>query len=82
MQDAIRAGVDVLLDPARHINLKKYFWKIFACRALGLKCAVESIGLSWEGKHHRAIDDARNLARLAQLLLSSDAQRHGRHRMD
>lgn len=56
-EDAIRAGVDVLLDPARHINLKKCFWKIFACRALGLKCAVESIGLSWEGKHHRAIDD-------------------------
>jgi len=55
----------------RHINLKKCFWKIFACRALGLKCAVENIGLSWEGEHHRAIDDARNLARLAQLLLSA-----------
>jgi len=70
-EDAFRAGVDVLLDPARHINLKKCFWKIFACRALGLKCAVESMGLLWEGAHHRAIDDARNLARLAQLLLSA-----------
>ena len=49
-EDAVRAGVDVLLDPARHINLKKCFWKIFACRALGLKCAVESIGLSCGGQ--------------------------------
>ncbi len=70
------------MDRIRHINLKKCFWKIFVCRALGLKCAVESIGLSWEGKHHSAIDDARNLARLAQLLLSSDAERHGRYGMD
>lgn len=63
-EDAQRAGVLPMLDIGLHTNLKKWFWKMFDCRALGLRPAVEALGLQWFGTYHRGIDDARNLAGL------------------
>lgn len=53
----------------RHINLKKAFadWK--GIKPCGMKAALGILGLPLEGQHHRAIDDARNIARIAHQLL-------------
>lgn len=62
--DALRAGCPPALDPTRHTNMKKWHGKLFACRAIGLWSATESVGLKWVGTYHRGIDDARNLSRV------------------
>lgn len=59
-----------MLNGLTHHNAKKWHWKILDCRAMGLKPAVESMGLSWQGAYHRGIDDARNLAQVIRTLLS------------
>lgn len=69
-QDALRLDCKPMLEGMLHTNLKKWHWKVFNCRALGLQPAVEMLGLEWEGTHHRGIDDARNLANVAIHMLS------------
>lgn len=64
-QDASRLHCKPMLDGMRHTNLKKWHWKVFDCRALGLQPAVEMLGLEWKGTYHRGIDDARNVANVA-----------------
>lgn len=64
-KDALRLRCKPMLDGMRHTNLKKWHWKVYDCRALGLQPAVEMLGLRWEGTYHRGIDDARNVAKLA-----------------
>ena len=53
----------------QHINLKKAFagWKNI--RPCGMSKALELMRLPLVGQYHRAIDDARNIAKLAQLVL-------------
>jgi inhibitor of KinA sporulation pathway (predicted exonuclease) len=69
--DAARVGCASMLDPERHTNLKKWFAKVFACRALGLKPATAALGIEWAGTYHRGIDDARNLASVAAVIINS-----------
>ena len=61
----------------RHINLKKEFARLMSVKVCGMERALSLVGLPLEGTHHRGIDDARNIARLAALVLpvleSSDA---------
>ena len=64
-KDAWRLNREPMLKGMLHTNLKKWHWKVFDCRALGLQPAVEMLGLEWEGTYHRGIDDARNLANVA-----------------
>ncbi|KAJ0977972.1 hypothetical protein J5N97_013446 [Dioscorea zingiberensis] len=52
----------------RWINLKGSFQDIFGVRC-NLKEAVELSGLTWEGRPHCGLDDARNTARLLALLM-------------
>ncbi|MGC1273304.1 MAG: 3'-5' exonuclease [Planctomycetaceae bacterium] len=54
-----------------HINLKKEFARLRGEKVRGMARALKAAGLSLEGTHHRAIDDARNIARLALLILSA-----------
>lgn len=54
---------------ASHINLKKEFSRVFGTRARGLKEALAHAGLHFEGRHHRGVDDARNVGRLATMIL-------------
>ncbi|URD82540.1 hypothetical protein MUK42_05205 [Musa troglodytarum] len=48
----------------RWINLKVPFQEMFQGIRCGLKDAVEHVGLTWEGRAHCGLDDARNTARL------------------
>ncbi len=53
----------------RHLNVKKQFTHTFGLRPSGMKRALAQVGLPLEGIHHRGIDDARNIAKLAALVL-------------
>lgn len=49
----------------KHISLKHQYGQFKKLRrAIGMKNALESEGLTLEGTHHRGIDDARNIARI------------------
>ncbi len=50
-------------------NLKKEFARVFRVKSGGMARALEVVGLPLEGTHHREMDDARNIARLAVLIL-------------
>jgi inhibitor of KinA sporulation pathway (predicted exonuclease) len=52
-----------------HLNLKTAFAAWRGVRRCGLATALDHLGLRLEGSHHRGIDDARNIARIAQLVL-------------
>lgn len=52
-----------------HINLKKEFAKMFSVKSCGMKRALSMAGLAFDGTHHRGIDDARNIAKLARMIL-------------
>lgn len=66
LADAERLGCPVMLDPERHCSMKRWHWKLYACRGMGLRPAAESLGLEWQGIYHRGIDDARNLAAIVK----------------
>jgi 3'-5' exoribonuclease 1 len=53
----------------RHVNVKKEFARVFKVRPCGMAEALKHAGLPLEGQHHRGIDDARNIAKLARLVL-------------
>ena len=53
-----------------HMNLKQQFAQARQLRrALGLKSALQLAGMQFSGQQHRALDDARNTARLLPLVL-------------
>ncbi|RJR30664.1 MAG: 3'-5' exonuclease [Candidatus Latescibacterota bacterium] len=52
-----------------HINVKRAYCESKGIKLCGMKRALEIAGLPLEGSHHRGIDDARNIARLAVLIL-------------
>lgn len=47
-----------------HVNLKRPWKKSTGHRRTGLRAAMAFHELAFEGRHHRGIDDARNIARL------------------
>jgi inhibitor of KinA sporulation pathway (predicted exonuclease) len=53
----------------RHVNLKEEFSRVFGVRICGMSKALAHVGLQLQGTHHRGIDDARNISRLAELVL-------------
>lgn len=53
-----------------HINLKKTFCDLKRIKPCGMKRALRILGIPLEGKHHRGIDDARNIVKIAQVILS------------
>jgi inhibitor of KinA sporulation pathway (predicted exonuclease) len=54
---------------SRHLNLKASFAALKGVRPCGMARALAICGLPLEGRHHRALDDARNITRLAALIL-------------
>ena len=52
-----------------HINLKEEFALWRGVKRCGMAKALKQLNLPLEGVHHRGIDDARNIARIAQQLL-------------
>lgn len=72
--DCTLHGVDYPL-PVEHINLKSVFAKVFRCRRVGMAKALKQLGIPLEGTHHRGIDDARNIARILQQMLTAAPDR-------
>jgi 3'-5' exoribonuclease 1 len=54
-----------------HINLKMEFARWQGVRPCGMARALDQLGLDLAGTHHRGIDDARNIARIAQQVLAT-----------
>lgn len=56
---------------AHHINLKRVYGKLTKQRqGLSLKSALEQLTISFDGTHHRGVDDAHNTARIVQQVLT------------
>jgi 3'-5' exoribonuclease 1 len=64
-QDCALHRVNFPFD-AEHLNVKVHFAKKMNCRACGISAALKKVGLRFEGKHHRGIDDARMVVKLLQ----------------
>ncbi|MEV6520743.1 3'-5' exonuclease [Longispora sp. NPDC051575] len=57
---------------ARHVNLKAVFTEAHGLRRRpGMAAALDIAGLRLEGRHHRGVDDARNIAALLLHLLAA-----------
>ena len=57
-----------------HINLKSLYARAYSTKAsIGLSDAMRKLSMSFEGRLHRGIDDARNIARVAQTILMLDS---------
>ncbi|MBI3298928.1 MAG: GrpB family protein [Elusimicrobia bacterium] len=54
-----------------HLDLRQRFSEQRGLEPQTMKRALELAGLAQEGHHHRGLDDARNIARLATLILKS-----------
>ncbi|MGJ3238420.1 MAG: exonuclease domain-containing protein [Anaerolineae bacterium] len=61
----------------QHCNLKNLFANIYGNR-LGIKQAMDKLRLTWQGRQHRGVDDAHNIARTLHHLL----QIHGTDLLD
>lgn len=54
---------------SNHLNLKHLFAQWRNVNPCGMERALQLVNLPLEGIHHRGLDDARNIARLALLML-------------
>ena len=64
INDCLHAGLESeWLDPYRDIKAQYHHLKGLQ-RKLGLKKCLQREGIEFDGNHHRALDDARNLAEL------------------
>lgn len=66
-----RHGLQSSLERLGHVNLKQRFAEARQLkRAVGLHTALQLAGLSFQGQQHRALEDARNTARLLPLIFA------------
>ncbi|MGY2290055.1 exonuclease domain-containing protein [Pseudomonas sp. SDO528_S397] len=69
-QEWQRHGLTSLLGNTPHVNLKQRFAKARRLdRPTGLNGALQLAGMQFHGQQHRALEDARNTARLLPLIL-------------
>ncbi|MCT7328021.1 3'-5' exonuclease [Ralstonia mojiangensis] len=69
LKDSARHGIAPPID-LPHLNAKRLFAKVrHIGKAVGMAKACELVGLQLEGTHHRALDDALNVARLLPWVL-------------
>lgn len=64
-----RHGLPLPASFANHLNLKNAFAAAHNIRPCGMERALSLCGLPLAGSHHRALDDALNIAKLAALVL-------------
>lgn len=57
-----------------HLNLKELFATQRKTRPCGMKQALEMLHMPLIGTHHRAIDDARNISKIAKIILPSSSR--------
>lgn len=53
----------------QHINIKTQFSAAYGVKKCGMKRALQIMDIPLEGQHHRGIDDARNIAKIAMEIL-------------
>ena len=53
----------------RHWNLKRAVARELGRKPAGMSTILAELGLALEGTHHRGLDDARNIARIVQVVL-------------
>ncbi|MNE75123.1 sporulation inhibitor KapD [compost metagenome] len=70
-QDSARLNISSSLIELEHLGIDELYSDALGIPAPSLKEATESMGIVWDGAHHRASDDAKNLARLLKMLLDS-----------
>lgn len=54
---------------AKHLNLKEAHNSFYNVRKMGMKGALEQLEIPLDGTHHRGIDDARNITKIAQKMI-------------
>lgn len=64
VRECVRHQVDNPLATMQHQNIKKSFARARKIKQVGMSTALQIVGLVAEGSHHRALDDARNIAKL------------------
>lgn len=70
LQEWQQQNLQSILDQVPHMNLKQRFAKARRLdRPLGLTAALQLAGLQFCGQQHRALEDARNTARLLPLVI-------------
>jgi len=68
-RDAGFAACPSLLAGLQHFNVRKWHKGLYDNQQKGLKQTVEAMGLVWQGKYHRGIDDAKNVASIIKEML-------------
>ena len=69
-RECARAGLEYPASFARHVNIKQRFAKARELeKPVGMARALKMLDFSLSGTHHRGIDDARNIAAIAQTML-------------
>lgn len=63
----------------RHINLKQEFADLKGIKPCGMAKALKIMGIKLEGTHHRAIDDVRNIAKIAIQILPIAEKKRSRN---
>ena len=63
-RETARHGLADPLAGLPHQNLKAAFAKRRKIKQVGMATALQIVGLELEGEHHRALSDARNIARM------------------
>lgn len=66
--DCQRHGVPFPVVLSQHLDLKRAFAEWRQHKRVGLKKALQLLGMPFVGTPHRGIDDARNAARIAQIM--------------
>ena len=64
--DCARAGIEYPASFARHVNIKQRFALARNLKPVGMARALKMLEIPLSGTHHRGIDDARNIASIAQ----------------
>jgi inhibitor of KinA sporulation pathway (predicted exonuclease) len=75
-RECVRHSIANPLADFVHTNLKADFAKLRKIKQVGMTTALQIAGLELEGEHHRALSDARNIARLLPTI-SRVAERFG-----
>lgn len=73
LRDCHRHGVAPHPWLLTHVNLKARHGAFHRRKPCGMAAALERMGLPLAGRHHRGLDDAKNIARIAEDLIAQAA---------
>jgi inhibitor of KinA sporulation pathway (predicted exonuclease) len=75
-QAVLRDGVAFPPLFYKWVNLRKEYASFFKIKPLGVGQMLTRVGLTFEGRQHSGIDDARNIARIAASLIGRGCRLH------